>query len=138
MSKILGKNLNYNEYNSVDAGYTTYAVYGEDPNCDMGGSHICPFLGNIEGTFQDVLEYAANNMHGFYQWGGGGYIVPMKNLKENSIPIILDNKKKLQLERRAKLKKLVYSDVQYLIDNVYTLDRESLKEYLIEIKNKLE
>jgi hypothetical protein len=48
-------------------------VYGEDPNCDLGGSHIEPFLGRFEGRFIDVLEHAVT-MPRFYAWGGGGKV----------------------------------------------------------------
>ena len=88
-----GVNLRYNEWQSRDGGYTVYSVYGEDPNTDMGGSHITPFLGNVEGTFTEVLEYAANNMSRFYAWGGGGHVVPYSSLNESSEPVVLNQAK---------------------------------------------
>jgi len=137
MKYALGINLRYAEYSSKDGGYCVYSVYGEDPNCDMFGSHISPFLGNVEGTFQEVLEYAANNMKRFYAWGGGGHIVPYKEKKENVEPIVLNKGKKLKLERKAKLKKLIQIDIDILIENIDNMDKDSIKKSLIEIKNKL-
>lgn len=51
----------------------TWAVYGEDPNCDLGGPHHTPFLGYFEGRLRDVIEVAVN-LGSFWQWGGGGRI----------------------------------------------------------------
>ena len=113
-------------------------VYGEDPNCDMGGSHISPFLGNFEGTFQEVLEHAANNVRGFYAWGGGGYVTPFKEKKESAPPTILDKKKNLKLQRKAKLKKLVKVDIDFLLENIDTLDKEAIREALLQLKTKME
>ncbi len=48
-------------------------VYGEDPNCDLGGSHANPYLGAIEGKLADVIREAVG-LPGFWQWGGGGKI----------------------------------------------------------------
>ena len=137
MKYVFGVNLRYGEYSSKDGGYCVYSVYGEDPNCDMGGSHISPFLGNVEGTFQEVLEYAANNMNSFYAWGGGGHITPYKELKGNVEPIVLNKGKKLKLERKAKLKKLIQVDIDMIIENIELMDKEAIKNSLIEIKNKL-
>lgn len=36
----------------------TWQIYGEDPNCDMGGYHHTPFLETVEGRLRDVIEYA--------------------------------------------------------------------------------
>ena len=129
------KNIRYNEYSSVDGGYTVYAVYGEDPNCDLGGSHSNPYLGDVEGTFEEVLEYAAKNMKRFYSWGGGGYIKPRVN--DFNEPIVLDKTKKLKLERKEKLKKLTRANLNYLIENIDSMSKEDIKNNLIEIANGL-
>lgn len=50
-----------------------WGIYGEDPNCDWGGPHSEPFLGNFEGTFTDAVEYALA-LPSFVQWGSGGHI----------------------------------------------------------------
>ena len=86
------------ENSSKDGGYCVYAVYGEGDL--LSGYHINPFLCNVEGTFKDVLEYAANNVNGFYTLGGGGYIIPITS------NIILDESKKLKLERKEKIVRL--------------------------------
>lgn len=134
---IYGNNLRYSEYSSKDGGYCVYSVYGEDPNCDMGGSHICPFLGNVEGTFKDVLEHAANEMSRFYQWGGGGYIVPKKNLSESIEPVILNKSKKIRQTRKEKLNKMAASDVERLIETFETMTNDEIKDELENIKNKI-
>jgi hypothetical protein len=61
-----------------------WEVRGEDPNCDMGGSHHQPYLGTYEGTLRDVAE-AAVEMSGFWQWGGGGSIKKLKIQKPTRI-----------------------------------------------------
>ena len=129
--------LRYSAYSSVDAGYTVYSVYGEDHNCDMGGSHSNPFLGNVEGTFKDVLEYAANEMSGFYTWGGGGYIKPYASVSGNSAPIVLNSARKLKLERKAKLRRIACEDIDYMIENINSMSIDSIKNQLIELKNRL-
>lgn len=55
-------------------------VRGEDPNCDMGGSHHQPDLGTFEGKLSDIISMAAD-MPGFWQWGAGGDIRPV-NIKK--------------------------------------------------------
>lgn len=135
---VFGVNLRYSDYSSKDGGYCVYSVYGEDPNCDMGGYHSNPFLGNVEGTFEEVLEYAANEMSGFYQWGAGGYITPQSSVKESAEPIIIDKKKKLKLERKAKLKKLIQVDLEFILDNLENLSKDELKTRLMQLKSKLE
>ena len=50
-----------------------WEVFGEDPNCDMGGHHHEPYLGKFSGTLEDVIRHAVT-MSGFWQWGGGGRI----------------------------------------------------------------
>lgn len=61
-----------------------WKIKGEDPNCDLGGSHIQPDLGTVQGTLQQALEFALDNPN-FYTWGGGGdiekinVIIPQKH-----------------------------------------------------------
>lgn len=50
-----------------------WKIKGEDPNCDLGGSHYQPDLGIVEGTLKEALLYALGNPN-FYTWGGGGDI----------------------------------------------------------------
>ena len=51
----------------------TWGVEGEDPNCDLGGSHIPPVLGTFTGKLEDVLNHVVT-LSGFWTWGGGGTI----------------------------------------------------------------
>lgn len=54
-----------------------WKIKGEDPNCDLGGTHYQPDLGTYEGTLKDVLLVAVD-MGSFYAWGGGGNIEKVK------------------------------------------------------------
>jgi len=74
------KQSNFDRYMQTYAGkhlgyplseVSVWLVHGEDPNCDMGGSHICPKLGYFEGKLEDVIRYAVE-LPNFWQWGGGG------------------------------------------------------------------
>jgi hypothetical protein len=67
-----------------------WQVFGEDPNCDMGGSHVQPDLGLYEGALEDVIREAVN-LGRFWQWGGGGRIV------KKTTPVV--KKVKTQTER---------------------------------------
>lgn len=51
--------------------YGIWEIYGEDPNCDMGGSHIEPLLETVEGRLEDVVQYGVT-LPRFWQWGSGG------------------------------------------------------------------
>lgn len=70
-----GKKL-LQEHNLSEEG--TWEVRGEDPNCDLGGSHHEPFLGIYSGRLEDVIRMAVE-LPGFWQWGGGGRIIPTGN-----------------------------------------------------------
>lgn len=48
-------------------------VFGEDPNCDFGGSHHTPYLQTFEGKLENVLKVAVR-LPNFWSWGGGGSI----------------------------------------------------------------
>ncbi len=52
-------------------------IFGEDPNCDLGGPHHEPHLDTVEGTYEQALEYA-KTLPGWMQWGGGGRVVAAK------------------------------------------------------------
>ena len=76
----------------------TWRILGEDPNCDMGGSHHEPHLSTVEGTYENVVEHALS-LKGFFSWGDGGRI----ELIESTINVdkLFSAKiKKLQEERR--------------------------------------
>jgi len=61
----------FDKYTLQETG--TWEIYGEDPNCNLGGSHITPRLGTAEGKLTDVIDYAVE-LSGFFQWGYGGNI----------------------------------------------------------------
>lgn len=54
--------------------YGIWEILGEDPNCDMGGSHHQPSLEIVEGTLEKAIIYGVE-LSGFWQWGSGGNIV---------------------------------------------------------------
>lgn len=54
-------------------GVYTWLVYGEDPNCDFGGSHYQPFIGVYTGSLNDVVKEVVN-LNSFWAWGAGGSI----------------------------------------------------------------
>lgn len=54
-----------------------WRVEGEDPNCDLGGPHHCPYLATYTGTLEDVIRKAVN-LAGFWQWGAGGRITKLE------------------------------------------------------------
>lgn len=62
-----------------------WQIYGEDPNCDLGGSHIEPHLETVSGRYADVVDYALK-LNGFFTWGSGGRIVPYKYPNVKQIP----------------------------------------------------
>lgn len=58
-----------------------WVVFGEDTNCDYGGSHSQPILNYYEGKLDQVI-HAATSLPGFYSWGAGGNI-------QKVVPLIL-------------------------------------------------
>jgi len=59
------------EYKAKESGI--WRIFGEDPNCDLGGPHHCPELDTVEGAYGDIVEYALK-LPGFFIWGHGGRI----------------------------------------------------------------
>ena len=53
--------------------YSTWTIFGEDGNCDMGGSHHQPNLGTVEGTLYQAIKHAVH-LPNFWTWGAGGDI----------------------------------------------------------------
>lgn len=78
-----------------------WKIYGEDPNCDLGGPHHEPLLETVSGTYRNVVEYALT-LPRFYSWGGGGRIerhnppTNIRNVDQMMNPRVL----KLEEERR--------------------------------------
>lgn len=50
-----------------------WMIFGEDPNCDMGGQHHQPNLGTVHGKLRNVVNHAVS-LANFYSWGSGGDI----------------------------------------------------------------
>lgn len=83
-------------------------IYGEDPNCDMGGPHHTPFLERVSGKLDDVFAYA-ETLPLFWQWGGGGEI---KHYVEKGIKAIplgwgTEANKKEREKEAAKIEKQI-------------------------------
>ena len=53
--------------------YGTWRIFGEDGNPDFGGSHHCPELSLVEGTLNDLIDYAVA-LTRVWAWGSGGDI----------------------------------------------------------------
>ena len=58
----------------------TWQIFGEDPNCDFGGSHVEPLLGIVQGDYAAAVEHALG-LPSFFTWGGGGRIEPIHVVK---------------------------------------------------------
>lgn len=52
-------------------------IFGEDPNCDLGGPHHEPHLDTVEGTYEQALAYG-KKLPGWNTWGAGGRVSPAK------------------------------------------------------------
>lgn len=53
-----------------------WEIVGEDPNCDLAGTHINPHIAYVEGTLEEAIKYAVKQPK-WYTWGGGGNIRPI-------------------------------------------------------------
>lgn len=64
--------------------YGIWKAYGEDPNCDFGGSHYEPEIGLYEGRLEDVLR-KVTEMPKFWTWGAGGRVVKTEIQKAEKV-----------------------------------------------------
>jgi len=112
--------------------YAIWNIYGEDPNCDMGGSHINPFLGQAEGRYCDVLEYA-KTLQGWYQWGGGGYISENKQLNIKKVA-----SSSISHERYEKIKSLNLDGFKYTTDEIAKIVQKAVQAVVKSDKIKIE
>jgi hypothetical protein len=81
----------------------TWQIFGEDPNCDFGGSHSNPDLGLFTGTLLEAITHAVE-LKGFWQWGGGGHF---RKVTVNEAVKKLPAKKPLNVPTVEDLKKRV-------------------------------
>lgn len=83
-----------------------WQILGEDPNCDLGGSHHQPTLGTVQGTYEDAVEYALE-LPGFFTWGGGGNIERVNIFKVDTESLrkraLLNGKRKVLTEQLAQV-----------------------------------
>ena len=101
MNTYSGQHLNYPL--STDG---VWQVFGEDPNCDLGGAHYRPDLGIYEGRLEDIIRMAVE-LPGFWQWGGGGDFrsVQIKSVADMSRTLELNAELKTLKERIADIEK---------------------------------
>ena len=85
-----------------------WQIFGEDPNCDMGGSHHSPSLGFASGKLADVIEYGVA-LPRFWQWGAGGDFKLIKGIV-NVNPE--ENARRRQLEEKEAELKAQLEEVQ--------------------------
>ena len=83
----------------------TWTIYGEDPNCDLGGSHHEPLLETVTGTYCNVVDYALE-LAGFFQWGSGGRIVKQPSAVKNVDKLNSPHVKRLEREREQLMKQV--------------------------------
>ena len=81
-----------------------WEVRGEDPNCDMGGTHHQPYLGTFTGELRDVI-FMAVDLPGFWNWGAGGDI---KAVEIQAVKDVATQKarRELVIEKRKLITKL--------------------------------
>jgi len=75
-----------------------WEIHGEDPNCDLGGSHHSPHLATVTGRLGDVVE-AAVELPNFWTWGAGGDICAVKIISIDDLGIknsLVNEKAKLE------------------------------------------
>lgn len=105
MDKSYAKKRLLEKYPATQVG--VWSIHGEDPNCDLGGSHHEPHLETVTGTYSNVVEYALK-LPGFFQWGSGGcirLIPPHGNLTNVDVPNI-EKIKKLEAEKLKLLSRI--------------------------------
>jgi hypothetical protein len=69
-----------------------WQIYGEDSNCDFGGSHHMPLIDTVRGKLSDVIEYAVS-IDRFWTWGGGGDV---RKIEEKAVPNVTQRKHTLE------------------------------------------
>lgn len=80
--------------------YGLWRIRGADSNCDFGGSHYMPELGIVEGTLEDVIQYAVT-LPSFWSWSSGEISkvhTPIKITKESNALRVQAEQKVIALE----------------------------------------
>jgi hypothetical protein len=77
-----------------------WSIHGEDPNCDLGGSHVEPHIETVEGRYGDIVDYALS-LPDFFNWGHGGSIRKIE-IKKKVDAATIGQRAEL-LKRRAEL-----------------------------------
>lgn len=93
----------FKKHSSDETG--TWQIFGEDPNCDMGGHHHTPLLDTVSGRLGDVVEYAVN-LKGFWQWGAGGDIKKVEIRKVEEALATDDARREIEEQIQALQQKL--------------------------------
>lgn len=94
---------------------SSWKIYGEDPNPDMGGHHHQQLLQVVNGTYSKVVDYALDlpgfincGLPGFINWGFGGKIEPClshnRHVDVDKIHYTVCNNNTLQELNNKKLK----------------------------------
>lgn len=90
----------FEKYSPTTSG--TWRIFGEDPNCDWGGSHHEPELEVVTGTYRNVVEYALT-LPGFFAWGSGGRIALIPGDVKNIDKVMTNPRIKVLKTERDKL-----------------------------------
>ena len=86
-----------------------WKIFGEDPNCDFGGSHHTPLLETVIGTYKNVVEYA-QSLAGWTTWGGGGHIEKIPDNLVDVDGLFSTEAKQLKKEKDALINRLTEID----------------------------
>lgn len=92
-----------------------WEIRGEDPNCDMGGSHHQPRLGIVQGKLQDVIMFGVN-LDGFWNWGAGGDFnfigesIPKVDAQTNAVREALEKEEAELVQKLEKVRKQLKVD----------------------------
>ena len=102
MSSYEGKEL-LKKHTLTEIGI--WKVRGADSNCDFGGHHYMPELGQFEGSLQDIVMYAIE-LSSFWSWGPGDITKVGKPIKIDSVSTrriveLRASKAKLEAELKA-------------------------------------
>jgi hypothetical protein len=100
--KHFARNRLLQKYDANSVG--EWEIYGEDPNCDLGGYHHEPFLEKVSGRYLDVVEYALS-LPRFFDWGSGGDI-KSAIVSTRTIPQGFTHEQAKKEDAKAKIKEL--------------------------------